>query len=255
MLMSAAFCFAELPGKTDYGKLKISPADKTVTVSGSKITISPRREDLVYTISGYFEGQIVCLTKNTVIKLDNAYIENKEGEPAVLCQAKTELSTARGSVNCIASSGAGKDKTAALYGKKNLVLGGSGTLYVSGGVHHGIKADDVKMKGSGVFYISGQSSGSALNCNSFTVEKEKTFRAYFSDSQNGIKADANISISSGTFYFVNNKTAMKTDTKAKDPENPHYIRLYGGTIYNQDNGRLHETEEDGFKNHGAIVKE
>ena len=59
-----------------YGDFVIIPMDNTVTVTDGCITIAPKREDVTYTISGYFNGQIVVMKKNTIIKLNNAFIEN-----------------------------------------------------------------------------------------------------------------------------------------------------------------------------------
>lgn len=244
-------------------KITITPMEN-VTISGSKVVIAPAQENQEYTISGNFSGQIVVKTKNTVIKLKNARLENKKGEAALFAEAKIEVSCLKDTENYISSSGKNDEKTAALQCKKDLVLGGSGKLFVQGNVCHGIKADDVKLKGSGTFDIRGTKNGSALKCESFTVESEKTFSAYFSDSKNGIKADETIEIASGNFYFKNNKVALKTDTSEDDAKKSkttkgatqktkHKINLSGGTFYIEDNEKLYATEDGAYNASGAKI--
>ena len=232
-------------------EFSVTPMDKTVTISRNKIIISPAQEGLTYTISGYFNGQVINRTKNTVIKLDNAYLENKNGEPALFGEAKTEVSAAKDSENWIVSSGKSDSKTATIQCKKNLVIGGSGILYVAGNVFHGVKADDVKVKGSGTLYFQGSKKGAALNCTSLTVENDKTFKAYFVNSKNGIKADSTITINSGNFYFYNNETALKTDTKKDNPKQEHSITLAGGIFHTYGNANLFQTEKNACKTDGA----
>ncbi len=236
-------------------KLSITPDDGTISIKNNRVTIAANAEGVEYTISGYFNGRIVVYTKNTVLKLAGAYLENTDGEPAVFCEAKTEISTTDGTINYIVSSGKGSadGKYGALQGKKNLVLGGSGTLYVDGSTYHGIKADDVKIKGSGTLYVQGTAKGSGLNCTSLTVEKDKTFKAYFINSKNGIKADNTITISSGEFFLYNNGTAFKTDTQQEAPKEKHGIALYGGLIHTFGNGELHSTDKKAFLVRGAKI--
>lgn len=245
--------------KKSYGeKVTVTPMDKTVSITKNTITLNPAKEESEYTISGYFAGQIINKKKGTVIKLDKAFIENTSGNAAIYGEAKTEISAAKDTVNYIVSSGTSKDKTAALQCKKNLVIGGSGTLYIDGKTYHAVKADDVKIKGSGTFYFEGTDKGSAVNCENFTVEKDKSFKAYFINSKNGVKADNTISISSGDLYFYNNKTALKTDTKKDNPEDAkakYEITLAGGTIHIKSNKKLYSTEEDAYKVTGAKIVE
>lgn len=238
--------------KSSYGKISISPMDKTVTVGTDTITFAPKKEGVTYTISGYFKGQLINKTKNTVLKFNNAYIENTEGRPAVYGDAKIEISSTLGSNNYIISSGTG-EKNGAIHCKKNLELGGSGTMNVVGNVRHGIKGDDIKMKGSGIWYVQGTKNGSAINSRSFLAEREKTFKAYFVNSKNGIKADNTVSISSGNLFIYDNETGFKTDTKKDDPANPHSIRLAGGVIHTLGNKTFYETEQNAFNDKGAKV--
>ena len=240
--------------KASYGdKISISPMDKSVSVKNNVITISPKREEVVYTISGYFNGQIIVKTKNTELKLKNAYIENTKGQPAIYSEVKFELSSSQGTSNYILSSGKNDSKIGAIYCKKDLNIGGSGNLYVTGNVYHAVKADDIKMKGSGNYYFHGTSKGSSINCTSFTVESEKSFSCYLLDSKNGIKADNTIEISSGNFYFYNNKVALKTDTSQDDSSVPHFIKLNGGTIYLSSVEKVYSTEEKGYKLAGTKI--
>ena len=233
----------------------ITPLDKTVTVKGNTITLAPAAEGVTYTLSGYFDGKIINKTKNTVIKLKGAYLENTNGEAALYGEAKTEVSTTKDTVNYIVSSGRSNDKTAAVQCKKNLVLGGSGTLYAVSSVYHGVKGDDVKIKGSGIFYLQGTDKGSALNCRSLTVEKEKSFKAYFLNSKNGVKADNTITISSGEFFFYNNETAFKTDMKKDAPKEPHGITLTGIVVHTSGNSSLYATEAKAYKASGTKLIE
>lgn len=236
-------------------KITIEPMDKTVTVKGKTITLAPKKEGVTYTISGYFDGQIVNKTKNTVLKLKGAYLENTSDAAAVYGEAKMEISTTKDTTNYIVSLGKGADKTGAVQSKKDVVFGGSGTLYVRGDAYHGIKADDVKIKGSGTLYAQGTKKGSALNCTSLTVEKDKTFTAYLLNSKNAVKADTTIAISSGTFCLYGNETAFKTDTKKDAPKEPHGITLAGGTVHVSKGTVLQDTESGAYKVTGAKIVE
>ena len=230
--------------------LTVEPMDY-VTITAHTVTIAPHDENVTYTLRGYFNGQVVNKTKNTVLKLDGAYLENTSGKAAVRCTAKTEISTARDSVNYIVSRGRGFAKTGAVQGKRGLILGGSGTLYVDGKICHGIEAEDVKMKGSGTFYIDGTRRGSAISCEAFEVEPEKTFSAYLINAKNGIKADGKIMIASGTFYLYDNGTALKTETSTGANKKARAITLAGGTFHVTGNGALYITAAGAFNAAGA----
>ena len=209
----------------------------------------PKREKTEYVISGYFNGQIVNKTKNTIIKLNNAYLEASHGEPAIFGEVKTEISSVKGSQNYIISHGTIVAKTGAIHCKKNLEVGGSGTIYIKGDVYHAIKADDVKLKGSGILYAQGTKKGSAINCHSLIVEKDKTFSAYL------INADNSISIDSGTLHLYDNNIALKTDTVEDTPGESHSITLSGGSIYSRGNTTLYETDRNAFSSKGAKIIE
>lgn len=235
--------------------LSITPLDEGVTISRKKVTIAPKKEDCTYTLSGYFNGQIVVLTKNTTLKLSGAYLENTAGKAALRCEAKTEVSSASDTTSYIVSSGRSASKNAALQGKRSLVLGGSGTLYVRGGICHAVEADDVKIKGSGRFYLQGTRKGSALNCETLEVEREKTFEAYFLNSKNGIKADRTMRIASGSFYLYNNGTALKTDTSMNSKKHTHAITLSGGVFHTFANDVFYKTEDGAYRDSGAQIIE
>ena len=242
--------------KKSYGTaFSVTPKDADIKIEKNTITFTPKKEGTVYQISGYFNGQIVNKTKNTVFKLNNAYIENTSGEAAIFGEAKTEISANEGSKNYLVSGGKTASKSAAVLCKKNLEIGGSGELYVLGSSSHAIKADDVKLKGSGTFYFQGTKDGSAINCENLISEKGKTFTAYFLNSKNGIKADFTISIASGNFFFYDNTTALKTDTKKEDPKSPHSIMLSGGTLTLSGNETFYKTEEKAYKASGAKIVE
>ena len=194
------FSRAKTSYSRDTGDFSIEPMDKSVKITKKAVILSPEEEGVVYTISGYFKGQLINRTKNTVIKLNNAFIENNSGSPAIYGEAKTEISTVAGTKNFLLSTGRSEDKTAAIQGRKNLVLGGSGNLYVKGTVYHGIKGDDLKIKGSGKYFVQGSKKGAGIKCDSFLVEEGKNFTACFFDSKNGIKADNTIKISSGNLF-------------------------------------------------------
>ena len=233
--------------KSSFGKeISISPMDDSVRVSKNKIVISPDSENVTYIISGYFNGQIVVNTKNTELKLANAFIENTSGKPAIKANAKTEISTAKNTENFIVSRGRSFSKNAALSSSRTLILGGSGTLNIKGKICHAVEAEDVKIKGSGVFFLEGTKRGSALTCESLEIEKDKTFTAFFLNSKNGIKADKTMSISSGNFHFYNNETALKTDTKKESPKQAHGIKLSGGKFYFVENTNFVITDDDAF---------
>ncbi len=244
---------AENARKSFSDTVTLTPKDHSVTISKGKIILAPKKEGSVYTVSGYFNGQIVNKTKNTVIKLNNAFIENSSGGTAIYGEAKTEVSSVNGTVNYVVSSGKSPDKTAALYCKKNVEIGGGGTIHFVGNVCHAVKGDDVKLKGSGVLYFQGTNEGSGINCENLIVEKEKSFKAYFLNSKNGIKADCTIDVSSGNFFFTGNKTALKTDTKKDDPKSQHSITLSGGTISLSANETFYKTEQNAYKAKGAKI--
>ena len=246
---------AEAAKKNYTASFSITPNDKTVTISGKTVTIAPKKEGVTYTISGYFSGQIINKTKNTVLKFKDAYIENTEGKSAVSGEAKTEISTVSGSTNWIVTKGSSDAKIAAIHCKKDLEIGGSGTLYVSGSVRHGIKGEDVKLKGSGSLYARGSASGSAINCRTLSCERDKTIRVYLMQSKNAVKADNTITIESGTFYLYGNGTAFKTDTKKEDPQNPHYVKLTGGIFHTSKNGKFCDTESNACSAKGAKIIE
>jgi len=232
-------------------KISISPMDDSVTIEKNQITLAPAQEDVTYVISGYFNGQIVNKTKNTIIKLDNAYLENTSGLSALRSTAKLEVSTVSDSVNYIVSSGRNYSKVGALQGKRGLVVGGSGTLYVIGNVCHGLEAEEVKIKGSGNLYFQGTKNGSALTSETFTVEADKNFNCYLINSKNGIKADGSINISSGNFYLYDNMIALKTDVSEKAGDQHHSIILSGGNFYTHANKTLYLTEKDMYYPQGA----
>ena len=237
--------------KASYGEFSVSPMDEHVTISKNEVVIAPAEEDVTYVISGYFKGQIITKTKDTILKLDNAYIENDGGVAAIKCNAKTEISVASGSENYIVSKGRSYSKLAALQGKRGLVIGGSGTLYVSGSVCHGVEAEEIKMKGSGVYYIQGTKNGSAITCETFTVEPDKTFRCYLLNSKNGLKADGKIDIKSGEYFIYDNEVALKTDDSEDEDGKHHSINLYGGTFHIFGNKTLYITEKDKYFADGA----
>ena len=240
--------------RESYGKtFSIEPQDESVKIMREKIILSPGEENVTYTISGCFNGQIVSETKNTILRLNNAYLENTAGKPVVSAKAKIEISTEKDSTNYIVMRGRSFSKIGAIQTKRDLVLGGSGTLFVKGGVCHGIDSEDVKLKGSGVFYIEGTKRGSALTCHSFTVEKDKTFSAYFLNARNGIKVDNAITIQSGTFHLYDNDTAFKTDLAKKSSDKSHFVTLAGGTFYTHQNGALYETDK--FMNEVEMIEE
>jgi len=237
--------------KASYGDFSISPMDEYVTISKNEVIIAPAEEDLTYVISGYFKGQIINNTKDTVLKLDNAYIENDSGDAAIKCNAKTEISAAVDSKNYIVSYGSSYSKIGALQGKRGLVIGGSGTLYISGSVCHGVEAEEIKMKGSGLYYIQGTKKGSAITCETFTVEADKNFRCYLLNAKNGLKADSKIDIKSGEYFIYDNEIALKTDDSEDEDGKHHSINLSGGIYHTSGNKTLYITEKDSYFADGA----
>ena len=218
--------------------------EKTVTSdeTAKTITFTPSEEKVEYTLSGSFEGQIINKTKNTIFILNSVSLSNTDGLPAVYGELKTEIKAEKETENTISVPGEVSDsKSGALQCEKALEIGGSGKLTVTCENAHGVKASKVELKGSGTFTFDGGADSSAVNCNEFVVDTDKTFTATFKDSKNGIKADETITIASGTFNFENihtkkNKgTALKTDTTADDTEKgkepaEHFIHLNGGTF-------------------------
>ena len=251
--------------KATYGdKLEISPLDESVNISKRQIVLSPVSEGVCYTISGYFNGQIVNTTKNTEIRLKNAFIENNSEKPAISSDVKFEVSAAKGTKNYIVSQGRGYSRTAALRSKRSLVIGGGGDLFVRGKICHGVEAEDMKLKGTGNFYFQGTRKGSAVKCDTLSVEEGKTFNAYFMNSKNGIKADRTVNIASGNFFLYNNSVGIKTDisseggaksSKSSKPTKARAIILSGGTFHTEGLKRFYVTDDGAFQNNGATIIE
>ena len=225
--------------------------ENTITIdeTAGTITLKPEAEDIEYTISGTFEGQIINKTKGTVLVLNGATLENKNGKAAVYGELKTELKAAKDTVNTITVTGEG-DAKAAVHCEKAVEIGGSGALTISCENAHGVKASKVELKGSGTFTFDGGADSSAINCNEFGVKADKSFTANLKDSKNGIKADETIEIASGTFNFTNiTKAALKTDTSKDDDANApkdHWIKITGGTFTFTNCKKTDDTEKNAF---------
>ena len=230
--------------------------EKTVTSdeAAKTITFEPTEEKVEYTLSGSFEGQIINKTKNTVFILSGVSLSNTDGLPAVYGELKTEIKAEKETENTISVPGEVSDsKSGALQCDKALEIGGAGTLTVTCENAHGVKASKVELKGSGTFTFDGGADSSAVNCNEFVVDTDKTFTATFKDSKNGIKADETITIASGTFNFENiTKVALKTDKDKDDPEKAHFIQLDGGTFSFTKCKKIYETETDKFTKAEAV---
>lgn len=228
--------------KAVYEKIPLSITAKdggTYTISGNTITLNGKQSGQLpdeYTIKGYFAGQIISNLKDNEIILDGAYLENTN-VPPVLCNKKAYITAKSGTTSYIVANGTSEQKYGAIHSEKGLELGGKGKCYIVGNIYHGVKASNMEMKGSGTYYIQGNEKGAAINCNNFEVKTEKTFTCYLINSKNGIKADETVNISSGTFYFGNVDTCIKTDKAEDDGDTPktHSVTLLGGTInYNTD---------------------
>ncbi len=230
----------------------VSPMD-FVTIDGNEIIIAPTKEGLVYTLSGYHKGQVEVKTKDTVLKLSGAFIENTEGKAAIKATSKIEVSAASGTDNYLVSTGRNFSRSAALSGKKSLVVGGSGRLFVSGNVCHGSESSGMKIKGSGEFYFQGTEKGSAISCETFEVEPEKTFTCFVLNSKNGIKADEKIHIKSGNFRLYNNGTALKTELSKQATSKPRSITLSAGEFRLFGNRKISVTNEGAFNADGAEI--
>ena len=200
-----------------------SAKNKTITLSETEAS--------EYTLSGNFEGQIVVKADDTVINLNNANLSNTDA-PVIISDFKFEVSAKKDSTNTITTTGNinSENKIGAVTGEKRIKIGGGGTLDISCSVYHGVKSKKtVEVKGGGIFTISGTIEGSAINCDNFEVEADRTFTLNLKDSKNGVKADKNINILSGTFNLKNLKTGFKTDKFKDDGEN-HYINIEGATV-------------------------
>lgn len=238
--------------RASYGNtITIEPADGSVTFGKNEIIIAPQAENQTYTVSGYYNGQIISKTKNTIIRLNNAYLESTLGKAALKCTAKTEISAVNGTTNYIVADGKSFSRNAALQGKKDLVIGGSGILNVKGDIYHAVEADDVKIKGSGTFMFEGTRKGSAISCQTFTAEEDKTFSCFVLNSRNGIKAEDMILIKSGNFYFYDNALALKTSLSKSHKSKPRQITLRGGTFHIFNNRKLYQTDKDAYDADGS----
>ena len=234
--------------------------ENTITIDeeAGTITLEPADEKIEYTITGEFEGQIINKTKGTVLILDNANLTNKNGKAVIYGELKTEIKFEKDSTNTIAVTGTA-DKTygkAAVLCEERIEIGGSGSCTITCENGHGVKGDEVELKGSGN-YVFGPVKDSAINCNDFEVKADKSFTATLKDSKNGIKADNTISIASGTFKFENiTKVALKTDTSADDIEGKtkeHKITLKGGVFTFTKCGTKYSTEENAFTKSDTVT--
>lgn len=249
--------------KSGYGEFSITGKDENATFEQTEgvITITSTAEKTEFTLTGHFVGQIINNTKNTVLNLSGAYLENTEGKPVIVSTKKLEISAKEGTPSYIVSTGtAAIEKSGTVYcadaeGKsKNLEIGGKGTCYVVG-VLHGLKADEVKAKGSGTWYVVGTKNKSAINCNTFLTKDDATVTLVLGNAENGIKADESITISSGTLWFENVTTAMKTDTKEEDdPTKTYFITLANCKIYKKTVKNLYETETDAYTETNVVIE-
>ena len=240
--------------RDSYGSFSITPSDESIFVSGDDITIAPKAEGSVYTLSGYHKGQITVKTKNTRLILKDAFIENTKGKAAVKSTAKLIVEAAEGSRNFIVSRGRNFSKSAALQSKQDLIFEGSGEVSIAGSTCHGAEAEDVAIKGKGTFYFQGSHKGSALSCESFSAQAEEDASCYFINSKNGIKAEETITISRGKFYFYNNTTALKTGWKKPNGKEVGVI-LKGGEIHVHANTSLVRTDINAAQLEGATFIE
>ncbi len=223
-------------GATD----RIYQASEKELILISKVDVDKLNEDgskpaePEYTLTGTFDGQIINKTKATVLNLNGVTLTNTNA-PAIYGEKKIELSPKKKTTNTITVTGDSTEKVAAVYCKKAIEIGGSGTLNISGNIYHGVKGGDVKLKGSLTLKIDGIKSspypdGSAINCETLLVEEEKTFTATLKNYKHAIKADKTIDIASGTFNVENVEVLMKTETVTTDPDKEHHIKISGGTI-------------------------
>lgn len=218
LLTAAALSFYSCKPTTDNNTDKtpaftITGADEasTYTQEGNVITLTAEGTP-EYVLTGTFEGKIIVKAKGTVLKLNGVTLTNASA-PVIDAELKVEIKAEENTENTITTTGAydENNKIGAINGAKKVEIGGSGKLTVSGSVCHGIKASDMEVKGSGIYTVSGNKEGSAINCNNFDVKAGKTFTLNLKDSKNGIKADKNITILSGNFNLTNLKNDFKTD--------------------------------------------
>ena len=247
--------------KSNYSTFSITGKSDAATYEETEgiITLTSTEEKSEYTLTGYFKGQIINNTKGTVLNLNGAYLENTDGTPVIVSTKKLEISAKENTENYIVSTGNASGKPGTIYcydaaedKSKNLELGGKGICYILG-LYHGIKADEVKAKGSGTYYITGTSKGSAINCNTFIIEEEKTVTLVLGNAKNSIKADESISIFSGTLWFENVTTGMKTDTLKDDDTKEYFIDIANCKIYTKDVDTLQATEVDSYTQNNVII--
>lgn len=190
-----------------------------------------------YDLEGNFEGQIINKTKGSVLNLNNVNLTNTDA-PAIYGEKKIELKAGKKSNNTITVTGSSEDKIGAITCNKKFELGGSGNITINSSLFHGIKADEVQIKGSGTHVISGSNTeGSAINCNALEVKtSDKVVNVTFKNFRHGIKADKTISILSGNFVFDESIVVpMKTDSVEDDGDNNHSITI-GSRTYVTFNG-------------------
>lgn len=205
-----------------------------------------------YTISGRFTGTILNNIADTVLILNGAELKNNEGNAVIYSEYKMEIKAAEDTTNYITQKGTEctDGSKAAVYAGDNLDLGGKGTCYISGTVQHGVKGkEDVKLKGAGIYYISGvpgsaddsEAGGSAINCKNLKTKAGDpdpenpdapipSFTVYLQNSKNGIKAQYWVEISCGTFEIKNNMWGIKTDSEKSKKDKCPKIEVTGGKV-------------------------
>jgi len=103
------------------------------------IRLESSKEKDEFILSGYFNGQIIVNAKKATVELSNAYIENTNGEAAIIFNENGDLKIQKKTKNYIISSGNQNAKVAAIQGS-NLDIKGEGNLIVKGYICHGLKA-------------------------------------------------------------------------------------------------------------------
>lgn len=210
--------------------------DLIYVISSKEIVLSSGEEFPEYTLTGTFNGKISNTAKEATLNLNGVSLSNKD-EPAIYSTKNISILTCNDSINSVISTGREAKKKAAIISEKALVICGDGSLAINSNICHGIKGNDVRIKGNLSLNISGEINGSdfapdgsCINCKTFSVEEGQNFSVKLQQFKHAIKADDSIEIASGNFTLEKVRVAFKTDIAEKGGIAENHIYITGGSI-------------------------
>lgn len=227
-----------------------SSASEAVKIDGSRVTIESGGN---YLISGSLTGGqlIVSVGQDEKVKLclDGVSISSADAAPIEIISAdKVMIVLCDGSTNTITDSGVGyvdndedtdnTRRSAAIYSKSALTIGGGGSLNVTASYHDGIRSKKVLKIIDGVIGVT--SSGSAIKgSNGVAIAGGKLIA---NADENCIRASEETDTTKGYIYVKEGTldlTAKKHGISASQ-----YVIIEGGTIGITTSGTEVDTEDD-----------